>query len=96
MKHVINQSVKHAAFIRGNHVLNVNKSVLSASLFQQLKGLRNQVSQVGPLSLVVLHLVTDVCVVIPENVENWKNLPVIWHQRLSNHFPTQYQLLNDL
>ena len=91
----VNHSVEDTAFIGRYHVLDVNEGVFSTGLFQKFQSLRNQVSQIYPLPLVVLHLVPNVCVVIPENIENWQYLSVIGYQCLSNHLSTQNQLLNN-
>ena len=71
MKQINMQSVENTALVSGNHVLNVDEGILSTCLFQKFQSLWNQVSQIHSFSLVVLHLVTDVRIVIPENVENW-------------------------
>ncbi len=90
------QSIKHTALISRDHVLDVDEGIFSTSLFQQFQSLWNQVTQIMPLSLIVLHLVPNVCVVIPEYIEDRKNLSVIRNQRLPNHLSTQHQFLNYL
>ena len=58
---------------------------LSAGLLQQLEGLSDEVAQIQPLSLVVVDFVTYTCVVVPEDVEDGQDLPVVGHQGLPYH-----------
>jgi hypothetical protein len=66
----MNGSVKDTTLVSWNHVLNVDKGVLSSRLLQQLKGLSDEVTKVQSLSLAVLNLVTNACVVISKDVED--------------------------
>lgn len=91
----MNQSVKHAALVCGNHVFNVDEGVLASRLLQQLQSLHDEVSQVQSLPLAVLDLVPDACVVISENVEDGQDLAIVGHQCFSNHFSGEDKLLDD-
>ena len=55
-------SCQHAAFVGWDHVLDVDKSVLSSSLFEELQGILDEVTQVALLSLGVVDLVS--CIVV--------------------------------
>jgi hypothetical protein len=81
----MNGSVKDATLVSWNHVLNVDKGVLSSSLLQQLKGLSYEVTKVQSLSLAVLDLVANTCVVISKDVEDGKYLSVVGDKGLANH-----------
>ena len=51
---------KHAAFVGGDHVLDVDVGVLSPVLLQNLQGLLNQVGQVLALLLSVVDFIPDI------------------------------------
>lgn len=52
--------LEHAAVVSGNHVFNVDVGVFSSMLFQNLKGLLNQVPHVLVLPLSEVHFVSQV------------------------------------
>ena len=49
--------VEHVALVGGDHVLDVDESVLSPVQFESLQCLLNEVSQIFPLLLTVVYLV---------------------------------------
>lgn len=58
---------------------------LASGLLKQFQSLTDQIAQIASLSLVVLNLIADVGIVVPENVEDGQNLTVVGHQSLANH-----------
>mmetsp|Transcript_70913 Transcript_70913/g.207789 ORF Transcript_70913/g.207789 Transcript_70913/m.207789 type:complete len:288 (+) Transcript_70913:299-1162(+) len=63
---------------------------------EELQGLFDEVSEVLPLPLGVVDPITDVVVLVLEDVEDREDLPVVRHQSLADHVPTQHQGLQDL
>lgn len=63
--------------------------------FEQLKGLLDQVTQVVSFSLTIINFVTKVRVFGLEQVHDWQNLSVIWHQSFSNGVRAGYKCLQD-
>lgn len=43
----------------------------------------------------VFDLVADAAVAVSENVENWQDLAIIWHQGFSDHLSGKDQFLNN-
>ena len=87
-------SVQHTTLIGGDHVFDVNESIFSSSLFQQLQSLHDKVSQVESLALVVFDLVPCVFIAVPKDIEDGQNLSIIGHQCFPNHISTEHQFLD--
>lgn len=51
---------EHAAFVRRNHVFNIDICVFSAMLLQNFEGLLNQVSQILIFPLGVVNFIADI------------------------------------
>jgi hypothetical protein len=64
-------------------------------LLQEFQGLSDEVPQIKSLSLAVFDLVPDARVIVAEDVENWQNLTVVWHQCLADHLSRKDQFLDD-
>mmetsp|Transcript_35192 Transcript_35192/g.113355 ORF Transcript_35192/g.113355 Transcript_35192/m.113355 type:complete len:224 (+) Transcript_35192:85-756(+) len=88
--------VQHARLVGGNHVFDVDEGVLAAVQLKQLQRLRDQVAQGLALDLAVVNTVAKVLVGILEDVEDRQDLPVVWHQRLADHFARNDHLLQHL
>mmetsp|Transcript_78775 Transcript_78775/g.231128 ORF Transcript_78775/g.231128 Transcript_78775/m.231128 type:complete len:261 (+) Transcript_78775:166-948(+) len=65
-----------------DHVLDVDECILATSSLKKFQGLHDQVAHVLALPLGVLDAVAQVAVGGPEEVEDWKNLPVVWDKHL--------------
>ena len=89
-------SVENTALVGGYHVLDVDECVFSTGLLEEFEGFADEVAQVESFALAVLYLVAYVGVVIPENVQDGQNLPIVRHQGLPDHLPRQHQLLDHL
>ena len=89
-------SVQNAWFISWNHVLDVDKSILTTMHFKQLQCLLDQISQILMFSLAVINFVSKILVFSFEQVHNWKDLSVVRNQCFSNCVWTSYQSLQDL
>ena len=77
-------SVKDAALVGWNHVLDVNEGVFSTVRLEQFEGLLDEITQVLALSLRVIDFVTHVVVVHLEQVHHWENLAIVWYEGLAN------------
>jgi hypothetical protein len=55
-------SVKYTALISGDHILNIDESILSTVDLEHFKGLLDEVTQVKALSLAVVDLVAQVLI----------------------------------
>jgi len=77
-------SVEHTALIGGDHVLDVDESVLATVHFEHFQGFLDQVTKVQILSLGVLDLVTDVGVLSFKEIQNGQDLSVVRHKGLTN------------
>lgn len=78
------RSVKYAALIGGDHILDVDECVLTTVNLEELECLLNQVSQVLSLSLAVVDLVTEVVVADLEKVEDGEDLSVVGDEGLTD------------
>ena len=88
-------SVKYAALVGWDHILNVDKGILPTVGLEHLEGLLDQVAQVQTLPLAVVDLVTDVGVALLEKVHHGQNLSVIGDQGLSDGVGASYECLQD-
>ena len=77
-------SVKDAALIGRDHVLNVDERVFATVLLEQFKGALDKVSEVDRLPLGVVDLVTDVVVLRLVQVEDGEDLPVVGDESFSD------------
>jgi len=89
-------SGKHTTLIDRDHVLDVNEGIFSAMNLEELQSVRDELSEVLALALRVIHLITKVCIVAQEDVENWKKLSVVWDKSLPNHFSAHEERLKKL
>ena len=64
--------------------------------FHNLQRLLDEVSEVLPLPLRIVHGISGVLPLVLEDVEHGQDLPVSRHERLPNHVTGQHQGLNDL
>ncbi len=71
------RSVKDAALISGNHVLDIDKGVLSAMHLEHLESLLNKIPQVLSLALRVVDLVAEVVVADLEQIHHRENLAIV-------------------
>lgn len=72
-------SVKHATFINGYHVLNVDEGVFTSMHFEQFQSLLDQVAQVVSLPLGVINLVSEVFVLGLVKIQHRQDLSVVGH-----------------
>lgn len=89
-------SVKDAALIGRDHILDVDESVLTTVDLKHLQGLLDQVTKVGCLSLRVVNLVADVSVADLEQVEDGEDLAVVGHEGLTDGVRAGHEGLQDL
>ena len=89
-------SVEHAGLVSGDHVLNVNESVVSSVLLKELKGLDDEVTEVLSLSLGVVDAVTNVQVLGLEEVHDGQDLAVVWHKSLTDGVGAEDESLKDV
>ena len=90
------RSVKHAALVGGDHVLNVNECIISAVCLEELESLDNQVTKVLSLALTVVDLITLVQVLGLEEVHDGENLTVVWHEGLTDGVAALHESLKDV
>ena len=77
-------SVEHATLVGGNHILDVDECVFSTVNLKAFESALNKIAKVLAFSLTVVDLVTEVDVLCLHKVEDWKDLPVVWNQSLTN------------
>ncbi len=63
--------------LRGNHVLDIDEGVLPSVNLENFEGLVDEVSEVEPLALAVVHQIAEIHVVVLEDVEDREDLAVI-------------------
>ena len=90
------RSVKHAALVGGDHVLNVNECIISAVCLEELESLDNQVAKVLSLALTVVDSITLVQVLGLEEVHDGENLTVVWHEGLADGIAAKDKVLQDV
>ena len=90
------RSVKHAALVGGDHVLNVNECIISAVCLEELESLDNQVAKVLSLALTVVDSITLVQVLGLEEVHDGENLTVVWHEGLADGVAARDESLEDV
>ena len=90
------RSVKHAALVGGDHVLNVNECIISAVCLEELESLDNQVAKVLTLALTVVDSITLVQVLGLEEVHDGENLTVVWHEGLTDGVAAEDEGLEDV
>jgi len=78
------QSVEYTTLIGRDHIFNVNESIFSSMDFEHFKSLLDQISQVLPLSLAVVDLVSEVLIFNFEEVEHRQDLSVVGNEGLAN------------
>ena len=60
--HMLLSSVKHAALIGRNHVLDIDECIFSSVLLEYFKSGLDQITKVAALSLTVVNFVSQVVV----------------------------------
>ena len=90
------RSVKHAALVGGDHVLNVNECIISAVRLEEFESLDNQVAEVLTLALTVVDSITLVQVLGLEEVHDGENLTVVGHEGLADGVAAEDKLLQDV
>jgi len=89
-------SVEDAALVGGDHVLDVDEGVFATVGLEHLEGLLDQVTQDELLALRVLDLVSNVHIVLLEQVHDWEDLTVVWDESLTDGVGASNQDLQDL
>ena len=89
------RSVEHAALIGGDHVLDVNESIVTTVHLEALERLLDKVAQVLLLALGVVNAVTHVAVLCLEQVHHGKDLAVVGHEGLADGVTALHKLLQD-
>jgi len=90
------RSVEDAAFVGGNHVLDVDKGIFATVGLEHFKRVLNQVAHVESLSLGVVNLVAEVGIALLEKVHNGQNLSVVGHKSFSDSVTAGDECLQDL
>ena len=90
------RSVKHAALVGGDHVLNVNECIISAVCLEHLEGLHDEVAKVLSLALAVVDSVALVQVLGLEKVHDGENLSVVGHEGLADSVAAEDKVLQDV
>jgi len=88
-------SVKYAALVGRDHILNVDEGIFSTMGLEHLKGLLDQIAQVQTLPLAVVDLIADVGVALLEKVHHGQNLSVVGNQGLSDSVGAGHECLQD-
>lgn len=88
-------SVKDATLIGWDHILDVNECIFSTMSFKHFKSLLNEVSKNESFTLRVLNLVANVGIVLFEQIHNWKDLTIVWHESFSNSITASNKWLQD-
>merc|ERR1712018_619394 len=91
--HCVLSFFEHTGFVGGNHVLDVDEGIWSASFFQYFQSFLDQITHILVEPLMVVNGITNIQILVLENVENRKELSVIRHQSLSNKVSRSRQLL---
>ena len=89
-------SVKDAALVGRDHVLDVNEGVVATVLLEKFQSGHDQVAEVGGLALLVVDLVTEVVVLCLEQVHDGQDLAVVGHEGLTDGVRAKYELLQDV
>ena len=77
-------SVEHAALVGGDHILDVNESVVTTVHLEHFESLLDEVTEVLLLALRVVDVVAHVQVLSLEEVHDGQNLTVVGHEGLAN------------
>mmetsp|Transcript_30680 Transcript_30680/g.102074 ORF Transcript_30680/g.102074 Transcript_30680/m.102074 type:complete len:300 (-) Transcript_30680:191-1090(-) len=92
----IADSPDNRALVCGDHVLDVDERIFTTMNLQHLKGLCDNAAKIHVLALVVIDLVTNVEIVVNEDVEHRQELPEVGHQSFADHVTGHHQGLEDL
>ena len=90
------RSVKHAALVGGDHVLNVNECIISAVHLEQFERCNDHVTQALTLALAVVDLVSLVQVLGLEEVHDGEDLTIVGHEGLANGVTAEDEVLQDV
>lgn len=69
----------NSRFVSGDHVLDVDEGVVTSMLLKNLQSGQHQVAHGGLLLLRIIDVVADIECVVPENVHDRQQLPVVRH-----------------
>jgi len=89
-------SVEHAALISRHHILDVDEGVFATVLLKHFESSLDQVTKVHLLPLTVHDGVSDVLVVLLEQVEDGEDLTVVGDECLTDGLRAQDERLEDL
>ena len=89
-------SVKDAALVGRDHVLDVNEGVVATVLLEKFQSGHDQVAEVGGLALLVVDLVTEVVVLCLEQVHDGQDLAVVGHEGLADGVAARDESLQDV
>ena len=89
-------SVKNAALVGRDHILDVDESVFSSVDFEHFKSWLYEIAKISWLSLTVVDLVAEVLVLDLEKVKNGKDLSVVGYEGLSDGVRAGDQSLQNL
>ena len=67
-----------------DHSLDIYECIWTATFFQDLQSVLNQISDVFLVPLMIIDAVTRVQIVVLEHIKDGEELPVVWHQCLAN------------
>jgi len=77
-------SVEHATLVGRHHILDVDEGVFASICLERFKCLLDKITQVQLLPLRVVDPISHVFVLLLVKVHDWKNLPVVGHQGLTD------------
>ena len=80
----VSSSVEHAALVGGDHVLDVDESVVATVHLEHFECLLDEVTEVLLLALRVVDVVAHVQVLGLEQVHDGQDLAVVGHESLAN------------
>ena len=89
-------SVEHAALVGGDHVLDVDKSVVATVHLELFECLLDEVTEVLQLALRVVDVVAHVQVVGLEEVHDGQDLAVVGHEGLADGVAAIDESLQDV
>jgi hypothetical protein len=94
--HVASRSVEYAGLVGRDHVLNVDESIFATVGLEEFEGVLDEVTEVESLALAVVDLVTEVSVVLLEEVHDGEDLAVVGDKGLTDGVGAGDEGLQDL
>ena len=92
---VIDCSIENAWLVSWHHILDVDESILTTVHFEQFQGLLDQISKIVSFPLTIIDLVSQVVVSSFEQIHDWEDLSVVWHESFTNGFGTGHKSLQN-